>query len=219
MTKVKICGLKEEEHVLCAAHAGADFIGFMFAPSKRRISIEKAQKLGKLVPNHVKKVGVFVNPTEEKVRLTFEQVGLDYVQYHGQEDAEFIQRLGFPSIKAFSVRSFEDVEKASKYKVDYYLFDAPGTDFAGGSGKVFDWSLLDQLSIPREKVILAGGLNAGNVQQAISQVHPFGVDVSSGVECDGVKNCERIKEFIEITKSQGESPLNTNHTTLKEQTT
>ncbi len=174
MVKVKICGLKEVEHVQAAVSAGASFIGFMFAPSKRQITIEHASELAKFVPLHVKKVGVFVNPTEEQVHEAVEQVGLDYVQYHGNESAEFIEKLGYPSIKAFSIRSYEDVEKASKYNVDFYLFDAPGTDFAGGSGRVFDWSLLDQLSISKDRVILAGGLNSGNVQQAIEQVAPYG---------------------------------------------
>ncbi|MFC5540941.1 MAG: phosphoribosylanthranilate isomerase [Bacilli bacterium] len=201
MTKVKICGLKEAVHVLCAVNAGADFVGFVFAPSKRQISIEKARKLAKLVPNHVKKVGVFVNPTENEVREAFENVPLDYVQYHGNEDPAFIEQLGYPSIKAFSIRDEEDVKKAGKFNVDYYLFDAPGTDYAGGSGKVFDWSLLDQLSIPREKVILAGGLNASNVQKAIATVRPSAVDVSSGVEQNGEKNGELIQSFIQAVKT------------------
>lgn len=201
MMKVKICGLKEKEHVLCAANAGADFIGFMFAPSRRKISLEKAQELSNYVPKHVKKVGIFVNPTEQEVKEAFNLAKLDYVQYHGDEDPAFIETLGFPSIKAFSIRTREDIEKASKYNVDYYLFDAPGTDFAGGSGKVFDWSLLDELSIPREKIILAGGLKAENVQQAIQQVRPYGVDVSSGVERNGTKSCELIREFIQTVIS------------------
>lgn len=204
MVKVKICGLKEIEHVQTATEAGASFIGFMFAPSKRRITIEHAVELAKAVPPHIKKVGVFVNPTEDDVREAVETVGLDYVQYHGNESADFIKTLGYPSIKAFSIRGYEDVEKASKYHVDYYLFDAPGTDFAGGSGRVFDWSLLDQLSISKDRVILAGGLNGGNVQQAIKQVAPFGVDVSSGVERDGVKDSNLIKEFIKTaTQNEG----------------
>ncbi len=197
MTKVKICGLKEKVHVHCAVAAGANFLGFVFAPSKRQISIRKACELSQIVPKHVKKVGVFVNPTEDEVKEAFEKVPLDFIQYHGNEEPTFIEKLGLPSIKAFSIRELSDVEKASKYNVDYYLFDAPGTDFAGGSGKAFDWSLLDQLSIPKEKVILAGGLNALNVQQAIAAVQPFAVDVSSGVEQDGKKNCELIQSFIQ----------------------
>lgn len=197
MVKVKICGLKEEEHVQSAVAAGATWIGFMFAPSKRQISIERASELAKLIPAHVKKVGVFVNPTEQEVRDAVEAADLDYVQYHGDEDPAFIRELGFPSIKAISIRGYEDVEKASHYDVDYYLFDAPGTDYAGGSGHVFDWTLLDQLSIPKERVILAGGLKSENVARAIAQVAPFGVDVSSGVEKDGRKCSKLIKQFIE----------------------
>lgn len=187
----------EEEHVEAAVNAGVTWIGFMLAPSKRRISIERAAQLAKVVPSHVKIVGVFVNPTAQQVHEAVEKVGLDYVQYHGTEDARFIQNLGYPSIKAFSVKGYEDVESASKYDVDYYLFDAPGTDFSGGSGHVFDWSLLDQLSIPKERLILAGGLMSDNVGRAITQVEPFGVDVSSGVERNGSKNSELIKQFIE----------------------
>lgn len=206
MVKVKICGLKEEEHVQAAVAAGASWIGFMFAPSKRQISIERASELAKLIPSYVKKVGVFVNPTEQEVREVVEAVGLDYVQYHGSESPSFINNLGYPSIKAISIRSYEDVEKASHYDVDYYLFDAPGTDYAGGSGHVFDWSLLGQLSIPKNQVILAGGLNCENVARAISQVSPFGVDVSSGVEKDGHKCSELIEGFIEAATDTSMAP-------------
>lgn len=108
--------------------------------------------------------------------------------------------MGYPSIKAFSIRGYEDVEKASKYDVDYYLFDAPGTDYSGGSGNVFDWSLLEQLSISKDRIILAGGLNSENVGRAIEQVRPFGVDVSSGVESNGQKDSKLIKEFILAAK-------------------
>lgn len=201
MVKVKICGVKEVEHVKACAEAGATWIGFMFAKSKRQISIEQATMLAKHVPSHVKTVGVFVNPTAEDVRTAVEKVGLDFVQYHGNEDPSFIQSLGYPSIKAFSVRNSEDVKKALDYDVDYYLFDSPGTEFAGGSGKVFDWSLLEQLSIPKEKVLLAGGLNSNNVEEAIKRVKPFGVDVSSGVERDGRKNSDLIKQFIKIVSN------------------
>lgn len=195
---MKICGLKEAEHVKACVEAGATWIGFMFAESKRQITIEQAKELAKHVPSHVKKVGVFVNPTAEQVRVAVEQVGLDFVQYHGKEEPSFIESLGYPAIKAFSVRSVEDVEKAKAYQVDYYLFDSPGTQFAGGSGKVFDWSLLEQLSIPKDKVLLAGGLNRNNIKDAVERVKPFGVDVSSGVEREGRKSSELIKEFIAI---------------------
>lgn len=202
MAKVKICGLKEMEHVETAVKSGADFIGFMFAPSKRRITVEEAVKLAKAIPNTVKKVGVFVNEEATTIRQIAESVGLDYIQYHGDETPEQIQEIGLPAIKAFSIREEKDVERAATYNVDYYLFDAPGTDFRGGSGNSFDWMLLDKVNIPLEKVILAGGLKAENVGLAITLVEPFAVDVSSGVEVDGRKDSAAITKFIETAKGE-----------------
>ena len=202
MTKVKICGLKNSEHVEAAVQAGVDFIGFMFAPSKRRITVEEAINLATLIPTEVKKVGVFVNETPETIVQIAQQVGLDYIQYHGDETPEMIAQIGLPAIKAFSIRSKEDAVRAAQYDVDFYLFDAPGTDYRGGSGNSFDWMLLDDVKIPLEKVILAGGLNAENVGLAIALVEPFAVDVSSGVEVDGQKDVEAIATFIENAKGE-----------------
>ena len=200
MTFVKICGLKEPEHVQTAIHAGADLIGFVFAPSKREVSIEQARVLAKLVPSSIKKVGVFVNADEAFLKEVYEKVPLDYIQYHGDETNAFIQHIGLPAIKALSIRNADDVLNAARYDVDYYLFDAPGTDYRGGSGHTFDWSLLEQSNIPREKVRLAGGLNPSNVAQAIRLVQPFAVDVSSGVEKDNVKNSALIQSFLQAAK-------------------
>jgi len=200
MTKVKICGLKEHQHVQAAVEAGADAIGFVFAPSKRRVTIEQAQQLAKHVPEGVLKIGVFVNPSAEVLRTVIESVPLDYVQFHGEESSEFIRQQGYPAIKAFSVRSVEDVQAAANYDVDYYLFDAPGTDFKGGSGHTFDWTLLELVGIPREKIILAGGLQAENIEEAVSLVSPFMVDVSSGVETDGTKDVAKINSFIKAVQ-------------------
>lgn len=200
MTVVKICGLKAVQHVEVACAAGAEFLGFMFAPSKRQITVATAQELAKVVPAHVKKVGVFVNADVDTIREIAKTVPLDYVQYHGDETQELIDAVGLPSIKAYSVCTKEDVEQAAHYNVDYYLFDAPGTDFRGGSGHSFDWSLLEEANIARNKIILAGGLNAGNVQSAIAHVQPFAVDVSSGVETDGIKDSKKIQSFITAVK-------------------
>ncbi|MFB7158152.1 phosphoribosylanthranilate isomerase [Lysinibacillus sp. NPDC056232] len=200
MTKVKICGLKEQQHVQAAIKAGADAIGFVFAPSKRRVTVEQAQQLAKHVPEGVLKIGVFVNPGAEELRTAIESVPLDYVQYHGEESPEFIRQQGYSAIKALSVRGAEDVQAAANYDVDYYLFDAPGTDFKGGSGHTFDWTLLEMVGIPREKLILAGGLQAENIEEAVSLVSPFMVDVSSGVETDGVKDIAKITAFIQAVK-------------------
>lgn len=200
MTRVKVCGLKEVAHVEAACAAGADFLGFMFAPSKRQITVEEACQLAAVVPAHVKKVGVFVNEDVDVMCAIAKVVPLDYVQYHGDETQEVIGAVGLPSMKAFSVRTKDDVARATQFDVDYYLFDAPGTDFRGGSGHSFDWSLLEAANIAQDKIIVAGGLHADNVAAAIAQVQPFAVDVSSGVETDGVKDCEKIARFIQTAK-------------------
>ncbi|MEG0473159.1 MAG: phosphoribosylanthranilate isomerase [Solibacillus sp.] len=202
MTKVKICGLKNAEHVDAAIRTGADFIGFMFAPSKRQISVEEAMDLAAHIPKEVKKVGVFVNELPKIIVQIAQKVGLDYIQYHGDETPEMITAIGLPAIKAFSIHSKEDVVHAAKYDVDFYLFDAPGTDYRGGSGHSFDWTFLDDVNIPLEKVILAGGLHAENVALAITLVEPFAVDVSSGVEVDGHKDVKAIATFIEKAKGE-----------------
>lgn len=200
MTKVKICGLKEKEHVKAAVEAGADAIGFVFAASKREVSIEQARELAKEVPPGVLKIGVFVNPTMQEVETAVREVPLDFVQYHGNETPEFIQTNSFPSIKALSVRSEEDIDVAKQFNTDFYLFDAPGTDYQGGSGLTFNWQLMQGHSIPQEKIILAGGLNPTNVEDAIERVNPYMVDVSSGVEIEGRKDSELIRAFIRAVK-------------------
>ena len=200
MTKVKICGLMEKEHVEVAVQEGADAIGFVFAPSKRKVTIDKARELAKGIPPEIWKIGVFVNPTKEELLTAIQEVPLDYIQYHGQETPKFIQTNNLPSIKALSVRNEVDVLQAKEYDTDFYLFDAPGTDFQGGSGEVFDWKLMEVNNIPAEKIILAGGLNSINVRDAIRKVNPFMVDVSSGVERNGSKDTELIQSFIRTVK-------------------
>lgn len=202
MTKVKICGLTEEKHVKAAVEAGADAIGFVFAPSSREISVKDAARLGALIPEGILKIGVFVNASKTELQETYETVGLDYIQLHGEESPSFIQKVGLPTIKAFSVKSIEDVQRASEYAVDYYLFDAPGTLYKGGSGIPFDWTLLEKSGISREKLILAGGLHVDNVQEAISRVQPQMVDVSSGVEKDKRKDELLIRSFIDAVRDE-----------------
>lgn len=203
MTKVKICGLMEKEHVEIAVNAGVDAIGFVFAPSKRKVTVAKAHELAKEVPPRVLKIGVFVNPTKEELINALKEVPLDYIQYHGQETPEFILTNNLPSIKALSVHNEEDVLQAKKYETEFYLFDAPGTDYQGGSGEVFDWELMEVNNIPTEKIILAGGLTPSNVKDAIERVNPYMVDVSSGVERNGIKDKELIQGFINAVKDRG----------------
>ncbi|MGX9134558.1 phosphoribosylanthranilate isomerase [Rummeliibacillus sp. JY-2-4R] len=200
MTKVKICGLMKEENVKAAVEAGADAIGFVFAKSKRQISIEKAAQLAKLIPENILKIGVFVNASEEFILKAYHEVPLDLIQFHGNETNEEIKNIGLPSIKACSIKSKEDIDFSLTYETDYLLLDAPGIEFAGGSGKVFDWSLLNNPKLINSKVILAGGLTAANVENAIEISRADMVDVSSGVEIDGQKDNQLITEFINAVK-------------------
>ncbi|PID16072.1 phosphoribosylanthranilate isomerase [Sporosarcina sp. P34] len=210
MTKVKICGLMKPEHVQAAVDAGADAIGFVFAPSRREVTLEQAQKLAKLIPPSVVKIGVFVDETKEQLLKMFNEVPLDYIQYHGDETPAFIQQVGLPSIKALAITSEDDVKLAATYDVDYYLFDTPGVEYKGGSGKTFDWSLLGDVGVSKEQIILAGGLHAGNVQEALEQVNPYMVDVSSGVEIEKQKDSERIQTFIRTAKGRRDHHDNRN---------
>ncbi|WP_313892424.1 phosphoribosylanthranilate isomerase [Psychrobacillus sp.] len=198
MTKVKICGLMEKDHVNAAVEAGADAIGFVFAPSKRQITIKEAKKLAVDIPNTVLKIGVFVNATQEEMEKAYREVPLDFIQYHGNEKPSSIQAHGYPSIKAVSVRSEQDVEVATQYNTEFLLFDAP----QAGSGITFDWQHLERLHIAKEKVILAGGLHVENVAEAIEHVNPYMVDVSSGVEKDGRKDKQLIRAFIHAVKER-----------------
>ena len=200
MTKVKICGLKTEEHVRAAIEAKADFIGFVFAPSKRQISVETAKTLATLIPATIKKVGVVVNETNETLHHLFTEVGLDYIQYHGDESPTFIDEVGLPAIKAFSITESFDWKQINQFNVDFYLLDSPGNAHRGGSGKIFNWQLIKDCPIPKEKIILAGGLNAANVTEAIQMTEPFAVDVSSGVEKDGMKDSILIQQFMNAAK-------------------
>ena len=200
MTKVKICGLMELEHVKVAVESGVDAIGFVFTKSRRQITVDQARKLTTAVPRDVLKIGVFVNEALEEVERIAREVPLDVVQLHGDEDPNYVQRLSLPTIKALSIRNQEDVRQASSYEVDYFLFDAPGVQYRGGSGHSFDWSLLAKANISHDKVILAGGLNEKNINEAIHIVQPFMVDVSSGVETAQRKDAEKIRTFIRAVR-------------------
>lgn len=201
MTKVKICGLMKPEHVKAAGQA--DAIGFVFAPSKRRVTVEQAAELAKHVPAGVDKIGVFVNASLEEIERTVREVPLTMVQVHGDEPDELVKAISVPVVQAFSVRTSADAEKLNRSVADFILVDAPGTEFRGGSGHVFDWSLLDGADIDHSRLIVAGGLNPENVAAAIDQTKPFMVDVSSGVETEGIKDEMKIEQFIR--KAKGDS--------------
>lgn len=196
---VKTCGIMTSVAAETAVEAGADFIGFVFAPSKRYLTANAAAEIAATIPSSVKKVGVFVNETLENITSIAEQVGLDYVQLHGDETSEFAEQLPYPIIKAFPATQ-EGFAKLKDYPCDYYLIDSPFGSNRGGNGTSFDWTVLKELNLDSNKLILAGGLTLENVPQAISLTEPIGVDVSSGIETDGKKDLSKIKNFISKAK-------------------
>lgn len=195
---VKICGLKNELDALGAVDAGADFIGFVFAESKRQVTVQQAHLMKENLPTKIKTVGVFVDTPIEEINQIAQLVQLDYVQLHGNETVLDCKRSQYPVIKALTIDSEQALAKAEKYLpfVEYLLIDGPKP----GSGQTFDWNQLNTMRLPREKIILAGGLSIDNVQTAIKMVNPVGVDVSSGVETDGEKDIVKIQQFISEAK-------------------
>lgn len=199
--KVKICGITDVETGVTAAQYGADALGFVFAESKRRVSVAKAQEIIGHLPKEVYKVGVFVNETSEAIEKIASTVGLTHIQLHGDEPAAFSELLSLPVIKAISFQGNERLAALANFPSDFILLDSPKGKYRGGNGKVFNWSEVDPHVINSQKIILAGGLHVDNVEEAIKIIKPYMVDVSSGVETDGKKDLRKIKTFIETAKS------------------
>lgn len=195
---IKICGLSTQAAVETAVKAGATHIGFVFADSKRKVTPEYAKYLGKFVPKTVKKVGLFVNEDLTLVQDIVAKVGLDMVQLHGQESADYAAQVGVPVIKAFGIKDGKLPDNISEFKNQVILLDAPPAQFAGGSGTSFDWQALDLSALDGYQFFVAGGLTPENVDEAIRYFPTaYGVDISSGVETNGVKDLEKINHFIE----------------------
>lgn len=203
MTKVKICGMKTIEDVNNAVKYGADFIGFVFAPSKRQVTAETVKEiLGSVSLYGTKTVGVFVNPSKAELAEILKTVPLDYIQLHGDETKAFTERLNHKVIKAFPSNSELSYEEKFSYPADFILIDSPREKYYGGSGRVFDWAEIDFDAVDQSRFALAGGLNENNVRGAVVKASPALVDTSSGVETDGVKDPVKIKRFIEEAKGE-----------------
>lgn len=208
--KVKMCGISKVETIPAVVEAKPDYMGLVFAPSKRQVTVEQAkiliEELHKQCINHydtkvVKTVGVFVNETLDNLVRIADTANLDAVQLHGDEDETFIQslkeRTNVEVWKAVQIRTAADAEKWIDSSADMLLFDAYHKDERGGTGEVFDWSSLDEFERP---FMLAGGIDSTNVARAIRTVRPYGIDISSGIETNGVKDDEKIKAFTNIVK-------------------
>ncbi len=193
MTKIKLCGLTRMQDIETANTLKPDFIGMVFAAkSKRRVTnLQAAELKSKLAPG-IQAVGVFLDDDLDMVAGMLNLGIVDVVQLHGSEDEEYIKKLRAitdkPIIKAFIINSAEDVRRAEASSADYILLDG-----GKGSGKAFDWRLLAHINRP---YFLAGGLNPANAAEAVAALQPFAVDVSSGIETDGVKDAEKMTAFV-----------------------
>ena len=209
--KIKMCGISKVETIPAIIDAKPDYMGLVFAPSKRQVTVEQAKTLVEELHKQytvrynsetIKTVGVFVNETVENLLKIAEEVKLDVIQLHGDEDEFFIQILKEQSNvevwKAVQVRSAADAEKWIDSSADMLLFDAYHKDERGGTGEVFDWSSLDEFERP---FMLAGGIDSTNVARAIRTVRPYGIDISSGIETEGVKDNEKMKAFTNIVRT------------------
>lgn len=200
--RVKICGITNLPDAQIAVEAGADALGFNFYDkSPRFISTKTAAEISRALPPYTLRVGVFVNPSEELVRRAIAESGLNLLQFHGDEPPEFCTQFGFMSMKAFRVRDAESLKTLPEYRTDAWLLDAYASDTFGGTGEKFNWNLATEIRQLGKPVFLAGGLTPENVAEAIQQVHPFGVDVSSGVESSpGKKDHGKVRAFIKAAK-------------------
>ena len=216
--KVKMCGISKVETIPAVVEAKPDYMGLVFAPSKRQVTVDQAKTLVEALHkqytkrynngteqsnnDEIKTVGVFVNETLDNLVTIATDANLDVVQLHGDEDEAFIQSLkGRTNVevwKTVQIRSAADAEAWIDSSADMLLFDAYHKDERGGTGEVFDWSCLDEFERP---FMLAGGIDSTNVARAIRTVRPYGIDISSGIETDGVKDDEKIKAFTNIVRT------------------
>jgi len=198
MTKIKLCGLTRPCDIERANDLRPDYIGFVFAQKSRRYtSPVDARALREKLHPDIRAVGVFVNEAPEAVASLLNDGIIDIAQLHGGEDADYIKALrkltGRPLIKAFRIDSAADLDRARRSTADHVLLD----NGAGGTGTAFDWSVLKDFDRP---FFLAGGLGPDNVARAIKAVHPFAVDVSSGIETDGVKDYKKMTAFVSAVR-------------------
>ena len=197
MTKIKLCGLSRIEDIEAANALKPDFIGFVFAQkSKRRVSHLKAAELKSKLNPGTKAVGVFLDDDLDTVGALMNLGIVDMVQLHGSEDEEYISKLRAitdkPIIKAFIINTADDVKRAEESTADFILLDG-----GKGEGRAFNWELLESIKRP---FFLAGGLNPGNAEAAVADLHPYAVDVSTGIETDGVKDKNKMTAFVEAVR-------------------
>ena len=197
MPKIKICGLSRPEDITYINEAKPDYCGFIIdvPKSRRNVSISKVRELVQNLESQICPVGVFVNKDCGEVAQLLNEGTIQIAQLHGQEDEAYIRRIqkntGHQVIKAFSVKTAQDIENALKSPADYILLDQGG----GGTGQTFDWSLIPEIDRP---FFLAGGLGVENLETAVRTIHPYAVDLSSSVETDGMKDRDKILKAVQL---------------------
>lgn len=197
--KIKICGLFRNQDIEYANTAEPDYIGFVFAESRRKVTPEKALELKKNLNPEIKAVGVFVNQNKSLIAELVRNKIIDMIQLHGSEDNTYISELreltgDTPIIKAVSVKSTEDILKSAEYISDFILLD----NGKGGTGEKFDWNLIEK----NHRIFLAGGVNPDNISEAI-KLNPYCIDVSSGAEINGLKDKDKMIQLVRAVRNNG----------------
>lgn len=202
MTKIKICGLRQVQDILAVNKAMPDYVGFVFAESRRQVTPTQAEELKTLLDKHILAVGVFVDADPQEIIRLCRNGIIDLIQLHGHEDAAYIKTLKKavpnPIIKAVRVQNPRQILEAQQLPCDYLLLDSAAPGAAGGTGTTFDHNLIPPLEKP---FFLAGGLHAGNIKAAAG-CRPYALDVSSGVETNGSKDPKKIEELVKIVRSE-----------------
>lgn len=206
MTRIKICGITNKRDAVNASSLGVDMLGFIFyKKSKRYVEPKTARDIINEVPPSVGRVGVFVDEKKDRALEIAEDLSLDILQFHGKETPDYCEgfKQAFKIIKAFRLKDKSDLAVINNYNADYFLLDTYKTDSIGGTGETFDWRILKDYEFLKP-VILSGGLTPGNVQAAIKEVSPYGVDVATGIESSpGKKDIDLMKKFVENVRRAG----------------
>lgn len=206
MAKVKICGNTNVADAQLAVELGADYLGFIFAESKRRVDIATVREIMQSLPKFKNFAGVFFNQPKKKVEAIAGELGLKILQFHGDETAlycESFMNKGYDVIKTFRVKDAMSLKRIDEYNVTAFLFDTYSKEEKGGTGIPFDWNLIEGRPYVQGRLFLAGGLNVNNLEHAIAKLHPYAVDVASGVESStGKKDAALLEQFIRIAKAK-----------------
>ncbi len=204
MTRIKICGITNKDDALWAVDLRVDALGFIFAESPRRMEPDVVCEIVKLLPPFISTVGVFVDEDKEKVKEIADLCSLTALQFHGEESPANCRGFRQKIIKSFRVKDESVLKKATSYKVDAYLLDTYLPDRSGGTGKTFNWEIAEKVKELGVPLILSGGLNPDNVARAISEVRPYAVDVSSGVESrEAKKDYGKLERLVKTVRKAG----------------